>query len=332
MWSLLGAKLRLHNAAGFSCAPSAALLALVILLSLPAAQSSAVARDAADRSQTSDANQPDYNAGQSAYATGRFVEALRIWRPLAESGDPRAAFGLGLLYDLGEGVGQDAAAAYVWYRTAAEAGVVAAEFNIAVMCDSGVGTARNAAEAAVWYARAAAHGIARAEYNLAQLYAAGDGVPRNLDVAKAGYAAAAAHGLSAASSKLALLRETSRRCRSARSCETSIDPRSPCRTSRRSKIKARRRHVRRIVLGRAGANCTSELFCAGCYVGHGRRPSHLQQLSESVSDSSAAAIDTRCICLARLYGRGLGDRLRAERMELFLPALSVTFGRCSPSG
>ena len=207
MWSLLGAKLRLHNAAGFSCAPSAALLALVILLSLPAAQSNAVARDAADQSQTSDANQPDYNAGQSAYAAGRFVEALRIWRPLAESGDPRAAFGLGLLYDLGEGVGQDAAAAYVWYRTAAEAGVGPAEFNIAVMCDSGVGTARNAAEAAVWYARAAAHGIARAEYNLAQLYAAGDGVPRNLDVAKAWYAAAAAHGLSAASSKLASLRE-----------------------------------------------------------------------------------------------------------------------------
>jgi len=207
VWSLLGAELRLHYAAGFSCAPSAALLALVILLSIPAAQSNADARDAADQSQTSDANQPDYNAGQSAYAAGRFVEALRIWRPLAESGDPRAAFGLGLLYDLGEGVGQDAAAAYAWYRTAAEAGVVLAEFNIAVMCDSGVGTARNAAEAAVWYARAAAHGIARAEYNLAQLYAAGDGVPRNLDVAKAWYAAAAAHGLSAASSKLASLRE-----------------------------------------------------------------------------------------------------------------------------
>ena len=63
MWSLLGAELRLHYAAGFSCAPSAALLALVILLSLSAAQSSAVARDAADQRQTSDANQPDYNAG-----------------------------------------------------------------------------------------------------------------------------------------------------------------------------------------------------------------------------------------------------------------------------
>ena len=49
MWSLLGAKLSLHYAAGFSCAPSAALLALVILLSLPAAQSSAVARVQAGR-------------------------------------------------------------------------------------------------------------------------------------------------------------------------------------------------------------------------------------------------------------------------------------------
>lgn len=207
MWRLLGAKLRLHNAAGGSCAPSAALLALFFLLILPGEGSSAVARAAAEESQTSGANRSDYNAGQSAYATGRFVEALRIWRPLAESGDPRAAFGLGLLYDLGEGVGQDAAVAYLWYRRAAEAGFVPAEFNIAVMYDSGLGTPRNAADAAVWYASAAAHGNARAAYNLAQLYAAGDGVPRNFDMAEAWYAAAAAQGLSAAASKLVSPRE-----------------------------------------------------------------------------------------------------------------------------
>ena len=207
MWRLLGAKLRLHNAAEFSCPSSAALLALFIFLTLPAVRSNGVARAAANQSLTRDVGQSDYNAGQSAYATGRFVDALRIWRPLAENGDPRAAFGLGLLYDLGEGVGQDAAAAYLWYRRAAEAGFVPAEFNIAVMYDSGLGTPRNPAEAAVWYASAAAHGNGRAEYNLAQLYASGDGVPRNLDVAQAWYAAAAAHGLSAASSKLAALRE-----------------------------------------------------------------------------------------------------------------------------
>jgi hypothetical protein len=187
-------------------APSAALLALLVLLTSPL-RGHAVSRDAADQSQTSDTDQPGYDAGQSAYAAGRFIDALRIWRPLADRGDPRAAFGLGLLYDLGEGVGQDAAAAYVWYRRAAEAGLVIAEFNIAVMCDSGLGTARNPAEAAMWYASAAAHGNARAEYNLAQLYQDGEGVPRNLDMAEAWYAAAAAHGLSAAASKLAPLRE-----------------------------------------------------------------------------------------------------------------------------
>ena len=135
---------------------------------------------------------------------------MRIWRPRAEEGDARAAFGLGLLYDLGEGVGQDAAAAYSWYRRAAEAGYVLAEFNIAVLCDSGTGTARNPTEAALWYARAAAHGYARAEYDLAQLYQSGEGVPRNLDMAASWYAAAAGHGLSAAALKLASLREERR--------------------------------------------------------------------------------------------------------------------------
>jgi hypothetical protein len=61
---------------------------------------------APEQSQTSDTGRPGYDAGQSAYAAGRFIDALRIWRPLADRGDPRAAFGLGLLYDLGEGVGQ----------------------------------------------------------------------------------------------------------------------------------------------------------------------------------------------------------------------------------
>lgn len=152
----------------------------------------------------------DADPGKSAYAAGRFVEALRAWRPLAERGDPRAAFGLGLLYDLGEGVEQDAVAALTWYRRAAEAGFVPAEFNLAVMHDSGVGTQRNPTQAALWYASAAAHGYARAEYNLAQLYEAGEGVPCNHDMAEAWYAAAASHGLSAAASRLEALRASRR--------------------------------------------------------------------------------------------------------------------------
>jgi TPR repeat protein len=223
VWSSPGARLTLHKHSDFASALSALLLALN-LLSLAVVSGSAVARDAADPRLASDVNRLDYDAGQSAYAAGRFVEALRIWRPLAEGGDPRAAFGLGLLYDLGEGVGQDAAAAFVWYRAAAEAGIALAEFNIAVMYDSGVGTDRNPTEAATWYASAATHGIARAEYNLAQLYVAGDGVPRNLDVAKVWYAASAAHGLSAASGKLASLAENRGAAPSPGSAKAALKP------------------------------------------------------------------------------------------------------------
>ena len=170
---------------------------------------------------------PVADPGQSAYAAGRFIDALRIWRPRAEQGDARAAFGLGLLYDLGEGVGQDAAAAYDWYRRAAEAGYVLAEFNIYVLCDSGTGTTRNPTEAALWYARAAAHGYARAEYDLAQLYQAGEGVPRNLDMAASWYAAAAGHGLSAAALKLASLREERRQATSTAAANPTLAPAVP---------------------------------------------------------------------------------------------------------
>jgi len=171
------------------------------------APSGAVGRDASDQNKIISADAGGYDTGQAAYASGRFVDALRIWEPLAEKGDPQAAFGVGLLYDLGQGLEQNAAAAYTWYLRAAEEGFVPAQFNIGIMYDSGLGTARNATNAAAWYATAAAHGHARAAYNLALLYATGDGVPRNVEVAKAWFAAAAAHGLSAASGKLVSLRE-----------------------------------------------------------------------------------------------------------------------------
>ena len=202
MWRLLGAD-TLPRRAQQSVLPPAALIVLLILLTMRPPRAEVVSHNDAGESERSD-------PGQSAYAAGRFMDALRIWRPRAQQGDARAAFGLGLLYDLGEGVGQDAEAAFRWYLRAAEARYAPAEFNVGVMYDSGVGRARDPTEAASWYARAAAHGYARAEYNLAQLYQAGEGVPRNLDLAASWYAAAATHGLSAAERKVGSLREERR--------------------------------------------------------------------------------------------------------------------------
>lgn len=140
--------------------------------------------------------------GQAAYDAGRFDDARTAWAAAADAGDPAAQAGLGLLYDLGQGVPKDPAIAYSWYRRAAEGGLALAQFNVAVMLDSGVGVARDAAQAATWYAKAAARGHGRAQYNLAQLYASGDGVPRNTAVARVWYQAAANGGLAAAGNKL----------------------------------------------------------------------------------------------------------------------------------
>jgi hypothetical protein len=143
--------------------------------------------------------------GQRAYVHGRFEEARRIWAPLAEAGDAAAQVSLGLLFDLGQGVPEDPATAYMWYRRAADAGLAQAQFNVAVMQDSGLVGPRDAVEAARWYAKAAAQGHHRAQYNLAQLYSSGDGVPRDIARARAWYRVAAQGGLTAAADKLAAI-------------------------------------------------------------------------------------------------------------------------------
>jgi hypothetical protein len=150
--------------------------------------------------------QPGVDDGQAAYDAGDPATALRIWTPLAAAGDARARFDLGLLYDLGTGVKQDATQAYLWYWLAARAGLPEAEFNVGVMSDSGRGVTQDVAEAALWYARAAAHGNRRAQFNLGQMYAAGDGVPRNPDQAAVWYADAAPD-LPAAAAALARLQQ-----------------------------------------------------------------------------------------------------------------------------
>jgi TPR repeat protein len=115
---------------------------------------------------------------QRAYDAGRFEEARSTWAPLAEAGDPEAQAGLGLLYDLGQGVPRDAAKAYSWYKRAADAGLARALFNVAVMHDSGTGVPRDTAQAATWYARAAARGHGRAQYNLAPAMASRRTLPK----------------------------------------------------------------------------------------------------------------------------------------------------------
>jgi TPR repeat protein len=57
--------------------------------------------------------------GFAAYQRGDYINAYRIWLPLAQRGDARAQGALGALYADGRGVPQDFIQAHVWLNLAA---------------------------------------------------------------------------------------------------------------------------------------------------------------------------------------------------------------------
>src|SRR6266403_6113941 len=74
-----------------------------------------------------------------ALSRGDYATGLRIIRPLAEQGDARAQYNLGVSYDQGWGVRQDAAEAVKWYRLSAGQGYSLAQQNLGDIYASGRG-------------------------------------------------------------------------------------------------------------------------------------------------------------------------------------------------
>ena len=99
-----------------------------------------------------------FGEGYAAYQSGEYAAALRAWRPLAEQGDARARFKLGLMRHAGQGVPQDDAQAAGWWRLAAEQGYAKAQHSLGWMHAHGYGVGKDRLEAYIWYAMAAASG------------------------------------------------------------------------------------------------------------------------------------------------------------------------------
>ncbi len=110
---------------------------------------------------------------------GLALTALREWRPLAEQGNAKAQYNLGVMYDNGQGVPQDYAKAVEWYRKAAEQGYADAQYNLGHMYDKGEGVTQDYAKAMGWYRKAAEQGDADAQHNLGVMYGNGQGVPQD---------------------------------------------------------------------------------------------------------------------------------------------------------
>ena len=99
------------------------------------------------------ASSAPFEDGQTAFDRGDYAAAIQILRPLAEHGDARAQYMMGLAYCEGRGVPQDYAEAVRWYREAARQGVARARVNLGSMYASGKSVPQDYAEAiSLWRA------------------------------------------------------------------------------------------------------------------------------------------------------------------------------------
>ena len=87
---------------------------------------------------------------------------------------------LGILYQTGNGIGQDYFEAAKWYRKSALQGNELAQYNLGLLYDAGAGVPKDSAEAVRWIRMAADRGHGPAQTNLGAKYATGDGIPKDL--------------------------------------------------------------------------------------------------------------------------------------------------------
>lgn len=106
-----------------------------------------------------------FEYGLEAARRADYATVMRFWRPLADQGDARAQFNLGLMYANGRGVSQDYAAAISWYRKAADQGDAEAQFNLGLMYANSRGVPKDPVSAHMWFSLAAASGDKAAEGN-----------------------------------------------------------------------------------------------------------------------------------------------------------------------
>jgi hypothetical protein len=116
-----------------------------------------------------------------------YDSALKTLKPLAEKGDAKSQYALGIMYEYGYGMNKDLPKAQAWYLKAATQGNIDAQYNLGVLYEHGTGIKKDYAQAAKWYRAAAAQSDIDAFNNLGFLYQGGLGVTQNKIAALALY-------------------------------------------------------------------------------------------------------------------------------------------------
>ncbi|WP_395611819.1 SPOR domain-containing protein [Allosphingosinicella sp.] len=141
----------------------------------------------------------DVRAGIDAWAAQDYDQAVQIWRPLADRGDPDAQYNLAQAYFLGRGVPQNMVLAEQWYERAARQGHPEATANYGLLLFQN----GRRQEAIPYVTRAADAGDPRAQYVLGTALFNGDIVTRDAPRAYALMSRAAAQNLPPAVTQLA---------------------------------------------------------------------------------------------------------------------------------
>jgi TPR repeat protein len=71
--------------------------------------------------------------GMVAYNRGDYVPAMKLFRPLAQTGNAKAQNVLGVMYHKGEGVARSSARAFMWFSLAAKKGDAGAKASLQEM-------------------------------------------------------------------------------------------------------------------------------------------------------------------------------------------------------
>ena len=104
----------------------------------------------------------DFANGWDAYLKQDYATARQEWQPLAESGDAKAQYAIGIVYAKGQGVEQNFAEAVRWFTSAAEQGNPNARYLLGYMYRLGQGVERDPVKAYMWFDLAAGGGLASA--------------------------------------------------------------------------------------------------------------------------------------------------------------------------
>lgn len=111
----------------------------------------------------------DSDLGLKAFMALGWDTALRELPPLAEQGNSDAAYYLGDMYTLGNGVPEDYTEAVKWYRLAADQGNAKGQFRLGSMYENGWGVPQDYITAHMWFNISSAKGESYATKSRAEI-------------------------------------------------------------------------------------------------------------------------------------------------------------------